>query len=123
MLSSICSARGLIKSNKMKFKPVVSKNAIGKRTIPKCLLSILLVLLLFSAISFLGNYKLNQGEDVCNLYSDYSAGDNMCKGLNYSLDWNKLMKIVNGNREHTVTIAHWNGGSSQIGKSAKGIEN
>lgn len=116
------AARGPSKSNKMKFMPIVSKNAVGKRTIPKGLLSIFLVLLLSSAKPFLGSYKLNQGEEVCNLNSYYNVRYNMCNGLAYSLDWNKLMKITNGNKEHTVTIGHWNGGSSQLGKSAKGIE-
>ena len=32
------------------------------------------------------------------------------------------MKIVNGNRDSTITLGHWNGGRSQLGKSAKGLE-
>ena len=32
------------------------------------------------------------------------------------------MKITNGNKGSTITIGHWNGGSSQLGKSARGIE-
>ena len=78
--------------------------------------------MLISAEPFSGSYNLDQGEEVCNLNSYYSVRYNMCKGLAYSLDWNKYMKITNGNKEPTITIGHWNGGSSQLGKSAKGIE-
>ena len=32
------------------------------------------------------------------------------------------MKVLNGNIKNTITIAHWNGGSSSLGKSEKGKE-
>ena len=122
------AVRGPIRSKKIKSK-TVSISAVGGRTIPKGLLSILLVCLLFSA---LGNYRLDKGETGRNLYSNKcvcnqfinlcSDVSEMCNRPNHNLDWNKLMRSRNGNRGHSVTIAHWNGGSSQIGKSAKGIE-
>ena len=36
--------------------------------------------------------------------------------------WNSVMKAVNGNRSNRLNIAHWNGGSSHLGKSSKGKE-
>ena len=39
----------------------------------------------------------------------------------YKFDWNKYMKIVNGNRESTITLGHWIGGSSHLGKSVRGL--
>ena len=36
--------------------------------------------------------------------------------------WNCVMKAVNGNRSNRLNIAHWNGGSSHLGKSSKGKE-
>ena len=41
---------------------------------------------------------------------------------NYRLktsDWNAYMKAINGNKT-CIDIAHWNGGSSHLGKSSKG---
>ena len=35
-------------------------------------------------------------------------------------DWNSYMKAINGNIKNTISIAHWNGGSSFLGKSGKG---
>ena len=32
------------------------------------------------------------------------------------------MRMVNGNHKNTITIAHWNGGSSFLSKSEKGWE-
>ena len=43
---------------------------------------------------------------------------------NYQLktcDWNSYMKAMNGNRT-CIDVAHWNGGSSHLGKSSKGQE-
>ena len=57
-----------------------------------------------------------------NLNSVNHDRSTMCTDWPYALDWNKYMKITNGNRESTITIGHWNGGSSQLGKSARGIE-
>ena len=37
-------------------------------------------------------------------------------------DWNFLMRMVNGNHKNTITIGHWNGGSSFLSKSEKGRE-
>ena len=38
------------------------------------------------------------------------------------IDWNSYMKAINGNIKNTISIAHWNGGSSFLGKSEKGRE-
>ena len=43
---------------------------------------------------------------------------------NYRLktrDWNAYMKAINGNKT-CIDVAHWNGGSSHLGKSSKGRE-
>ena len=43
---------------------------------------------------------------------------------NYQLkacDWNSYMKALNGNKT-CIEVAHWNGGSSHLGKSSKGKE-
>ena len=43
---------------------------------------------------------------------------------NYQLkarDWNLYMKALNGNKT-CLDVAHWNGGSSHLGKSSKGKE-
>ena len=43
---------------------------------------------------------------------------------NYQLkicDWNAYMKAMNGNKT-CLDVAHWNGGSSHLGKSSKGRE-
>merc|ERR1712240_45302 len=43
---------------------------------------------------------------------------------NYQLkarDWNSYMKALNGNKT-CLDVAHWNGGSSHLGKSSKGRE-
>ena len=37
-------------------------------------------------------------------------------------EWNSEMKALNGNRSNRLNIAHWNGGSSHLGKSSKGKE-
>ena len=39
----------------------------------------------------------------------------------YKFDWNAHMKMVNGNKNSTITLGHWNGGSSHLGKSDKGL--
>ena len=36
-------------------------------------------------------------------------------------EWNSYMKAMNGNRT-CIDVAHWNGGSSHLGKSSKGKE-
>ena len=36
-------------------------------------------------------------------------------------DWNSYMKALNGNKT-CLDVAHWNGGSSHLGKSSKGKE-
>ena len=36
-------------------------------------------------------------------------------------DWNSFMKATNGNKT-CINVAHWNGGSSHLGKSSKGKE-
>ena len=38
------------------------------------------------------------------------------------IDWNSHMRATNGNIRNTITLAHWNVGSSALGKSEKGIE-
>ena len=38
-----------------------------------------------------------------------------------SRDWNAYMKAMNGNKT-CLDVAHWNGGSSHLGKSSKGKE-
>ena len=43
---------------------------------------------------------------------------------NYQLkacEWNSYMKAMNGNKT-CINVAHWNGGSSHLGKSSKGKE-
>merc|ERR1711867_415938 len=43
---------------------------------------------------------------------------------NYQLkawEWNSYMKAINGNKT-CINVAHWNGGSSHLGKSSKGKE-
>ena len=43
---------------------------------------------------------------------------------NYQLkacEWNSYMKALNGNK-NSIEVAHWNGGSSHLGKSSKGKE-
>ena len=43
---------------------------------------------------------------------------------NYQLkacEWNSYMKAMNGNKT-CIDVAHWNGGSSHLGKSSKGKE-
>ena len=35
-------------------------------------------------------------------------------------EWNSEMRALNGNRSNRLNIAHWNGGSSHLGKSSKG---
>ena len=45
-------------------------------------------------------------------------------GQNYQLkarDWNSYMKAMNGNKT-CLDVAHWNGGSSHLGKLSKGRE-
>ena len=37
-------------------------------------------------------------------------------------DWNSHMRATNGNTKTSVTVAHWNGGSSFLGKSERGRE-
>ena len=39
----------------------------------------------------------------------------------YNFDWNKHMKMVYRNKELTITIGHWNGGSSHLGRSVRGL--
>ena len=39
----------------------------------------------------------------------------------YKFDWNRHMKMVNGNKDSTITLGHWNGGSSHLGKSDRGL--
>ena len=141
--------RGPIRSNKMKSISVSTK-AVGGRFIPNGL-SILLLCLLYSALGTQqsnkgdegknlspGNVFYNKGEEginlssenlncyccdpVKNVHSMVRDSSKMCNKSSYKLEWNKIMKRVNGNREHSVTIAHWNGGASQLGKSSKGIE-
>ena len=46
------------------------------------------------------------------------------RAQNYRLkasDWNAYMKAINGNKT-CIDVAHWNGGSSHLGKSSKGRE-
>ena len=46
------------------------------------------------------------------------------RAQNYQLkasDWNAYMKAINGNKT-CIDVAHWNGGSSHLGKSSKGRE-
>ena len=38
------------------------------------------------------------------------------------LSWNKYMKSYNGNNRDTLNIAHWNAGSSYLGRSLRGVE-
>ena len=37
-------------------------------------------------------------------------------------DWNEYMKCYNGNYRNTVSMGHWNAGSSYLGGSVKGRE-
>ena len=37
-------------------------------------------------------------------------------------EWNSFMKATNGNIKQCMNVAHWNGGSSHLGKSTKGKE-
>ena len=39
-----------------------------------------------------------------------------------SVSWNAYMRATNGNSKNCLNVAHWNGGSSHLGKSSKGKE-
>ena len=39
-----------------------------------------------------------------------------------TLDVNGVMKAINGNTKNSITLAHWNGGGSFLGKSLRGKE-
>ena len=59
---------------------------------------------------------------LSNVLSDLVRGH--MRVQNYQLkscDWNAYMKAMNGNKT-CIDVAHWNGGSSHLGKSSKGKE-
>ena len=56
------------------------------------------------------------------VYNDATRNLVWLSGSNCTSDWNTFMKALNGNIKNTLTIAHWNGGSSFLGKSEKGRE-
>ena len=59
---------------------------------------------------------------LSNVRPDITRGHRRVQ--NYQLksrDWNSYMKALNGNRT-CIDVAHWNGGSSHLGKSSKGKE-
>ena len=55
-------------------------------------------------------------------YNDASRNVVWLSGSNCTLDWNSFINALNGNIKNTLTIAHWNGGSSFLDKSEKGRE-
>ena len=54
--------------------------------------------------------------DVFNLWPSIMTVRNY---LPRARDWNSYMKALNGNKT-CIDVAHWNGGSSHLGKSCKG---
>ena len=115
-------AKGPRNLSNLESKPMECRNTSRRSFNIRGLLSICLILLLVSAEPFSWSYNLNNASTNYNLNIDNYDRPTLCNICPYKLDWNKYMKIVNGNRASTITVGHWNGGSSQLGKSAKGQE-
>ena len=103
---------------KLESKPKVGRNT-SRSVNFSGLLSICLLILLVSAEPYSWSNNLDNNGENYNLNKDLTVRLTMCNVCPYKFDWNKYMKIVNGNRDSTITLGHWNGGSSQLGKSAK----
>ena len=108
------AAKGPRKASKWKSKPM--KCCTTRNWNLKGLLSICLLILLVSVEPFSGSYNLNAGDATWsyNLNNPNSSVNHnleinrltLCNAWPYKLNWNKYMKIVNGNRESTITLGH-----------------
>ena len=115
------AAKGPRNLSKLESKPMKCGNTSRSFNL-KGLLSICLLILLVSAEPFSWSNNWNNVGANYNLKIDTTDRPTLCNVWPYKLNCNKYMKIVNGNRVSTITLGHWNGGSSQLGKSAKGLE-
>ena len=87
------------------------------RTLYSLSLTIIFIIVLLSLLS-------------CSQYFDISVRPYICEipllniTMNIYINWNFLMRMVNGNGRDTITITHWNGGGSYLCLSERGkLEN
>ena len=100
----------------------------GKVVCVLAVASIILIMIAFTDVSSGGGegrdcfYSVVQGLPTLGNILPYLRGP--IRAQNYRLkasDLNAYMKAINGNKT-CIDVAHWNGGSSHLGKSSKGRE-